>query len=282
MTLRRPILWLGIMLVYAALCGHAQDAQVITYGGQAGSQAVFQATVTGDGQALLGEGQGANQFPLDVKAAVAIQLKILEVTPETERRSLKLRDISFSLNNQVLAQPDPAPIIFRIGHDGAIKAVEQADELPATDALSAGAADIPLLVLVNQVLHFSSEPVAIGDSWTTRDNIKLPSGKQINLTARSKLEGRVGDLLQITTVMDTPITMDVASLGMTLSGTLHAELKRTFDPTCGMIVGSKGPVAVALHGTVGGEGGTPVSVNSTFQTQMKRVPSENTNQASGI
>ncbi len=274
MVLRWTLLWLSIALVFVAVCGYAQDAQVITYDGQAGSQAVFQAKVTGDGQALLGEGQGANQFPLDVKAAATVDLKILDTAPETQRRSLRLSNISFSLNNQVVAQPDRDPIVFRIGRDGAIRAIEQADELPATDVLSAGAADIPLLMLVNQVLHFSSEPVAIGDSWTVRDKITLPSGKQINLTTQSKLEGHVGDLLQITTVMDTPITMDVASLGMTLSGTLHAEFKRTFDPTCGMIVESKGPVVVALRGTVGGEGGTPVSVNSTFQIQMKRVPQE--------
>ncbi len=276
MVLRWTLFWLSIVLSFAAVCGHAQDAQVIIYNGQAGSQAVFQAKVTGDGQALLGEGQGANQFPLDVKATAAMQLKILDAAPETQRRSLRLSDISFSLNNQVVAQPDRDPIIFQIGHDGAIRAIEQADELPATDVLSAGAADIPLLMLVNQVLHFSSEPVAIGDSWTARDKITLPSGKQINLTTQSKLEGHVGDLLQVTTVMDTPITMD-AGLGMTLSGTLHAELKRTFDPIRGMIVESKGPVVVALRGTVGGEGGTPVSVNSTFQIQMKRVPQESAN-----
>ena len=82
----------------------------------------------------------------------------------------------------------------------------------------------------------------------------------------------MGNLLQITTTVDTPVTMDVTSLAISMTGMLHGEIKRTFDLDRGMIVASKGPLAVSLTGKLGGEQGTPVSFTSEFQTTMKPAP----------
>lgn len=265
---RSTVIILALMFVIGTFAAVAQDAGLITYGGQAGSQAAFDAKVTGSGQALFGEGEVVSQVPFRINIAATVDLKILEVGADSQRRSLQLKNVSFRLNDQLLAQPEMEPMMLEIGLDGAVRSVRQT-EAPAADPLTTGAADIPLMMILNQCLHFSPEPVSIGDTWQTPDRIVLPSGKELDVVAQSKLEGQVGDLLQITTVLDTPISMDVTAMAISMTGTLHGEVKRTFDLDRGMIIESKGPLTVSLTGKLGGEQGTPVSFTSEFQTTMK-------------
>ena len=277
---RSTVIILALMFVIGTFAAVAQDAGVITYGGQAGSQAAFEAKVTGNGQALFGEGEVVSQVPFRINIAATVDLKILEVGADSQRRSLQLKDVAFRLNDQVLAQPEMEPMMLEIGLDGAVRSVQQT-EAPAADPLTTGAADIPLMMILNQCLHFSAQPVSIGDTWQTRDRIVLPSGKELDVVAQSKLEGQVGNLLQITTVLDTPISMDVTAMAISMTGTLHGEIKRTFDLDRGMIIESKGPLTVSLTGKLGGEQGTPVSFTSEFQTAMKPAAEAGTEPAGG-
>ncbi len=270
----RPMMVLaGLLLIACVGAAVGQEAAVLTYGGSAGSQAAFDTTVAGTGKAAFGEGQLVSELPFALEVAAKVDLKVLETTAEVQRRSLHVRDIDFRVNDQAQAQPDWDPMGFEVKPDGAIASIDRSDATTA-DPLMAAAADLQMLMILNQYLRFPADPVKSGDTWETREEVTTPSGKQLVITAKSTLEGRVGNVLQITTVLDTPMDLELPTLAIKTSGTAHAELKRSFDVERGMVVESKGPVAVSLKGTMGGEGGTPVSLTSTVETQLKPAEDE--------
>ena len=250
-----------------------EQGQVFTYGGQADSKAAFDTKVSGVAHVLLGQENARSEMTLDLKVDTGIGLRIVEVGGDKQRRELSVKDLSISVNGEVRAQPEPQPMTYEMTPTGAITEVQQPDA-GEPDLLTAGGADPGLLMVLSQCLHFSPDPVRVGDSWETRDKVKMPSGKELDVGAKSTLDGRVGNILQITTVMDTPTAMDVAAFNVSTTGTLHAELKRTFDLDRGMVVACKGPVVIALTGTFGGPGGMPVAVNSGLEMEMKAASAE--------